>query len=110
MNNDELPNDATGDALRRLRDDGANLRKSHDIDFYVAIPSKSAAEYVSHAVSQLGFAASVSEDEEGSDWTCCCTKSMVPDHAAINDIETMLDSIAEQVGGKADGWGAFSVN
>lgn len=110
MSKDGLPNDATGDALRRLRDDGANLCKPHDIDFHVAVPDESAAEHVSNAVRQMGFTASVSKDEEGPDWTCCCTKSMVPDHAAISDIETTLDSIAEQVGGRADGWGAFPVS
>lgn len=109
MNNDGLPNDATGDTLRRLRDDGANLSKPHELDFHVAAPSKAAAEHVGNAATQIGFATSVSKDDEGPDWTCCCTKLMVPDHSAITDIENMLDSMAKRVGGRIDGWGAFPV-
>jgi regulator of RNase E activity RraB len=111
MNSDGIPNDATGDALRRMLDDGADLSKPHEIEYFVAIPNEAAGEHVASAASQIGFTVDVSkDDDDGPDWTCCCTKLMVPDHAAITSTEILLDSIAKQVGGEIDGWGAFSVS
>lgn len=34
----EFPNDADGDALKRLYDDGVDFKKQHNIDFFVVAP------------------------------------------------------------------------
>ena len=106
---DGLPDDADGDALRRLRNDGADLNKPHSIDFHVAVPDEESGHVVLAAARELGFKVKLDKDEDGTDWTCYCTKTMVPDHASIVEVEATLDSIAKKVGGKADGWGAFPV-
>lgn len=105
----ELPHDATGDALRRLRNDGANLAKAHEIDFQVAVPNRSAGEAVMAEAEKRGFKVRLSKDEDGPDWTVCCTSTMVPGHGAITAVEEELDSLAKNFGGNADGWGAFPV-
>jgi len=105
----DIPMDATGDALRRMISDGADLLKVHSIDFFVATPSQQAGIAVASAVKQKGFEVEVSKDETGPEWTVRCTKSMVPSHAAISQIEQSLDVTASQYEGRADGWGAFPV-
>jgi len=64
---DGLPDDATGDTLRRLRNDGADLSKPHDINYYVAVRDQPAAENVSTSARQIGISASVAKNEEDSD-------------------------------------------
>ncbi len=111
MKGDGIPDDATGGALRRLLRDGSDFSKPHEIDFHVAVPDESAGRHVADAASKLGFATKVVyDDENGPSWTCWCSRWMLPDHAAITQIEKRLDDIAQPVGGKIDGWGAFVVS
>ena len=43
----------------------------------------------------------------GLPWDVTVTRHMIPDHAAIGDFETTLDSHASPLGGRNDGWGCF---
>jgi len=103
----EFPNDSTGDALRRLQDDGADLSKPHEIDFHIAVPDWGAGQFVMNAAMQMGFVVNLNKNAENDEWTCSCSKTMIPGHAAISRIETVLDAVAQKVGGRFDGWGAF---
>lgn len=106
---DGIPRDATGDALRRLQSDGADLSKVHRIDFYVAVPNAKAGSSVASVAQQDGFDVELSKDETGPEWTVRCSRSMVPDHTFISQIEQELDETASRYGGRGDGWGAFPV-
>jgi hypothetical protein len=101
-----LPNDANGDALRRLAADGSDLSRAMPLEFHVAAPSEKVGQQLAQAQGS-GFTTSVWRDDETGEWTCTCTKTMVPDHAEITRIEQQLDAIAQPVGGHADGWGTF---
>lgn len=106
----ELPSDATGDALRRLRDDGADLSKPHEIAFYLGAPDEEAGMSIMTAAAEEGFEVSLNKDDAGSEWTCCCTRMVLPGYHEITQIEARLDALAGRFGGKADGWGAFPVS
>jgi len=103
----EIPNDATGDALRRLRDCGSNLSKPMEIDFFVAAPSRESGERISAEVTALGFQVSLEQDEESDAWTCYCSKTLVPEHALVSKIEAELGEIARPYGGFVDGFGSY---
>lgn len=105
----DFPNDADGDALRRLRDDGSDLSKPHQIDFHVVVPNESAGSAVCIEAEKLGFKAKLVQDNATLDWTCWCTKTIVPDYSEIVQVESQLDVVARAVGGHTDGWGAFPV-
>jgi regulator of RNase E activity RraB len=105
-----FPDDSTGDALRRLYQDGSDLKKYHDIDFYFVVPSREAAEAVSNVVQQRGFTAELRKEEEGSEWTVTCPVGVIPKYETISRIEQDLEAIAESYGGYSDGWGAFAVD
>jgi hypothetical protein len=37
------------------------------------------------------------------------TRHMIPDHRAVSDLETALQSLAREHGGDSGGWGCFEV-
>jgi len=107
MQPDEIPRDATGDALRRVLGDGSDLSLVMKIDFHVAVPDEIAGAVVASRVLELGFDAEVVKDDRPGAWTVWCSRTMVPSHAAITAIERELDEISRPHGGHADGWGTF---
>jgi regulator of RNase E activity RraB len=108
------PDDADGDALRRVAQDGNDMSKPMDIDFQVAAPDESVAKRVAEGAAKLGYRTSIYFDDEEADvedsealWTCECTKTMVPTYDAIIASQAELDSIARPLGAYSDGWGTF---
>ena len=104
---DIFPEDETGNALREFQRNGFDLSQPMDIDFFVAVPSKVSGEKVALKVQSLGFQASVEQDEETREWTCYCTKRIVPDYHEIVSIENDLMSISKPFGGYSDGFGSY---
>jgi hypothetical protein len=102
-----IPEDATGKALRLIAKNGSDLTKPLEMDFFVAAPSEEAGGEVALKAGVLGFTTSVELDEEDQEWTCYCTKVLVPEYSEVVKIERQLDSIAKEFGGYADGFGAF---
>lgn len=106
-----FPNDATGDALRRFeQSNGFDISKPLEIEFFVVIPSKKMGNKVALKVSNLGFKTSVEKDgidEAEYEWTCYCTKTLIPNYYEIVKIEEELDNIAKLYGGYIDGFGSF---
>jgi Regulator of ribonuclease activity B len=78
-----------------------NLLQNH-----VAVPSKDAGDQIALKVRALGFATSVELDDGDLEWTCYCTKVLVPEYSEVVKIEQQLDSIAKEFGGYADGFGS----
>jgi len=103
----ELPDNATGDALRRILYAGSDLSKPLEMDFFMAVPSEDAGNRVAKMAQQIGFTTKVERDEETSEWTCYCTKTIVPDYAEVVKMEETLDAIAKPFGGYIDGFGSF---
>lgn len=100
-----FPEDETGDVLRRMHEAGMDLLQTHDIDFWHLFPSKCDAEAMALRCHSLGIRAEVEGNDEEGDWDVRCVVSMVPTHEAITETELRLGRIAEECGGKADGWG-----
>lgn len=102
-----IPNDAIGDALRRIIAGGSDLTKPMEIDYFVAVPSDSAGNQVARMAQEQGFNTKVSQDDKTSEWTCYCTKTFVPEYAEIVKIEQQLDTLAQPFGGYIDGFGSW---
>ena len=80
----DYPNDADGDALRRLADGGGDMSKPMDIDLFIAASDEATATVVANG-HELGYRTEVCfDDDEGSgdSWTCECTKAMIPTYPA----------------------------
>lgn len=102
-----MPDDETGEALRRIAADGSDLQRPLKMDFFLAVPSEAMGREVALRVHPLGFETSVEEDAESSTWTCYATKTIVPVYSTVVAIEQQLDAIARECGGHADGFGTF---
>jgi pterin-4a-carbinolamine dehydratase len=102
-----LPEDADGDALRRLFDEGSDPSLPMDLDFHVAAPDEAAAHRIAAAVAARDYRAAVHYDDALARWTCWCTRTMLADHAAIVACQAELDALGRAEGGHADGWGTF---
>jgi regulator of RNase E activity RraB len=103
----QFPDDETGDALNQFQQNGFDLSKPLDIDFFVAVPSKKTGDQVAIKAEKLGFKVSVEKDEETGEWTCYCAKTLIPEHSEVVRIEEELDSMAKPYSGYADGFGSY---
>ncbi len=103
----QFPDDETGQALNQFQQNGFDLYKPLEIDFFVAVPSKRSGNIIASKVANLGFKTSVEKDEETSEWTCYCTKTLIPEYSEVVRIEEELTSIAKPYDGYADGFGSY---
>ena len=104
------PDDANGDALRRMEGHGDDLTKPRNIDFTVVFPDQSSAEQFAEHFRGLGLKVSVRLSRVNQDlpWDALVVKHMAPSYEEIVDFEDLLQSVAELWGGRNDGWGCFS--
>lgn len=104
------PNDANGDALRRMEAEGDDLSRRRNIDFTVVFPDKNSAEEFARHFRSLGNEVSVDANESDRDfpWDVVVVQHMLPSHAEIANFEKLLQSAADALGGHNDGWGCFS--
>jgi regulator of RNase E activity RraB len=102
-----IPNDETGEALREILKNGSDLTRPMEIDFFVAVPSKKTGNQVALKAKALGFKISVEQDDETGDWTCYCTKTLIPEYSKVVKIEKQLSSISKVYGGYSDGFGSY---
>src|SRR5262245_36216529 len=103
----EFPNDADGDALRRLAAAGNDMSRPMAVDFTVAVPSLSAGHAVANAAQGMGYRTSVEVDEDEQTCTCYCTKHMVASYDAVVLAQQELNRLSGPHGGQCDGWGSF---
>jgi regulator of ribonuclease activity B len=102
-----FPDDADGDALRRVADDGSDMSKPMEIDFTVAVPGESAGKAIAERAGLLGYRTKVARDREDDAWTCYCTKRMLATHEGVVAAQAELQAISVPFGGHCDGWGTF---
>ena len=103
----QFPDDETGDALNQFQQNGFDMSKPMEIDFFVAVSSEKTGNQVATEAKKLGFNVSVEKDDESGDWTCYCAKTLVPEYSEVVRIEKELDSLAKPYGGYADGFGSY---
>ncbi len=104
------PDGDNGDALRRMEAQGDNLSLPRNIDFSVVFPNESAAARFVDQFREQGYEASMEFGETVKElpWDVIIVKHMVPSHQEISDFETILQDVADKLGGRNDGWGSFS--
>jgi len=113
----DYPNDADGDALRRIANDGSDVSQPIEVDFTVDAGSSEAGHRIAAAAEELGYRTRVAEndaDEEGGEdddlagrWTVYCTRDIVLTYQSVMAAQAELDRISAPFGGRTDGWGTF---
>ena len=91
------PDDADGDALRKVAESGADMSRPMVIEFSVDVPDERAARRVAEVVSPVGFYPSIFRHDETDSWSVYCAKEMLATHEAVVDVQSELNLAA--VGG-----------
>jgi hypothetical protein len=102
-----IPNDADGDAMRRVIADGADLRRPMLIDFQIDCPDLPSAEAIANKVPAHEFTVSIYQDDEDGAVTCECSKKMLLEYSELVLIQRQLTDIARPFGGWCEAWGTF---
>ncbi len=102
-----IPNDADGDAMRRVIADGADLTRPMRIDFQIDCPDLASARAIGARVPRDEFEISVYQNSEHTRATCECSRDMLLEHSELVRIQARLSSIARPFGGSCAAWGTF---
>jgi hypothetical protein len=74
------------EVLQRLRENGSDLTKPHDFEFYVYLTTRPLARKAADKIRQSGFAAAeVSRSASGDAWLCVAKKTLIPEKADLAD-------------------------
>ena len=97
--------------IDQLRKRGSDPFKPHDVDFFLAFPTRDAAERLANRLRNEGFDADVVDEPESGAlrYSLHAHKSMqltVPD---MQDLSRRLTEQAKEMGGRYDGWSAKQV-
>ena len=105
---DQVPNDADGDALRRLVHTGSDLTKPMFVDFQVAVPDEESAKGLAEVAADLGYRVKIYDSAECKlPWTCERSTRMLATYQAVIAMQEELSEISKPFGGFPDGWGSF---
>ncbi len=107
MDIDSLPNDATGDAIRRWIADGSDLTRPIVIEFFIAVPDEITGKRLAAAPYFAEFKISVEQDDPPAGWTCYLSKSMLVTYQALTAIEQALEAQAVQHDASYEGFGSY---
>jgi hypothetical protein len=91
--------------IAQLRKAGSNLAKPHQIEFFLYVATREAAERLASKVRQLHFDVKVEPAAKGSDWLVLATKSLVPAESELVRLRTTFGELAAAENGTYDGWG-----
>ena len=91
--------------LEKLREAGSDLTQPHALDFFLYLPTESAAHEANAQLHEMGFRVSVGRSATNDSWLCEAHKSMVPTLAAVIDLRARFTALAASLGGEYDGWG-----
>ncbi len=105
--NDHLPHGADGDALRRLAETGSDMSKEMEIDFAVEVPDQHSGLAFAAVVGAMGFRTRVSHDSVTGEWTCYCSRAMVPSYDAVVAVQRALEQAGRTFNARPDGWGSY---
>ncbi|MCA9046963.1 MAG: ribonuclease E inhibitor RraB [Planctomycetaceae bacterium] len=104
-----FPNDENGQVLRGLFESGDPLTEPREINFHFTFPTRGEAIGFIEVLDYADIRLELSWYVEGECWQVTVVKFMLPDHKALTDLENRLIEISQPLGGKAEGWGCFSL-
>jgi hypothetical protein len=104
---DDFPNDADGDALRRVANDGNDLSAPMEVDFPVVMPDEIAAQKFAAIVQARGYSPKIRKHDSDAGWDVTCVRLMLLTYDAIMGVQNELNQHARPLGGYSDGWGTF---
>lgn len=96
--------------IESLRQNGADVTKVHDIDFYLIFTRQSDATVAAEQSRLLGYkVVSVSQMSATRQWEVHAKRKMVPELGAMQATTRALQALAKARGGYYDGWGTIGI-
>lgn len=107
-NRSKYPNDADGDALRRIaKDKSTDLSRPMLVDIFVMSHNQASAEAVATEALHIGYDCKVDKDDNEDTWTTTCSKTMLLTYDSIVAAQKQLDDLSAPHDARTDGWGTF---
>ena len=98
--------DPDAEVLEQLSAAGSDLSKEHRLEFFLVLPTESAAREAATQIRSMGFEAEAVAATPEASWVCLASKSMAPHLQTLKALRTQFDAIAASLGGEYDGWGS----
>ena len=106
-NLDSIPNDADGEILRSLAENGNDLSKFMVIDFHIIVPDQNTGAFLGDEGRLAGYKPELFYNEDVDEITLQASKLMLPEYQALIDAQVELGRMALPHGGTIDGWGTM---
>lgn len=100
------PDDADGDALRKVAAAGADMSQPMVIEFSIEAPDPESARRIAQRVSEHGFDPTIHESEDDT-VSIYCAKAMLATYEGVVAEQVRLTELSAAFGGTCDGWGTF---
>ena len=97
--------------IDQLRKQGSDPFKPHDVDFFLAFPTREAAEMLAARLTTEGFKTDVVDSPENGDlrYSLHAHKSMLLVVPEMKELSRRLTDAAKEREGRYDGWSAKPV-
>jgi hypothetical protein len=103
----QYPNDADGEALRRLEEEGNDMNAPMVVEFPVVVRNEADAERVAILLEERGLEAEIWQTDVEDCWDVVCSVEMIPTYDKIVKMQHDLTEWCKPHGGVCDSWGSF---
>lgn len=95
--------------IDQLKKAGSNLRKPHNIEFFLYFKTEKVAKSAADEVRKEVSSVKLQLGADGKDWLCFAIKEMIPKHSELVRLRKRFNDIAHKFDGEYDGWGTAIV-
>lgn len=106
MNNTDFPDDADGQAIRRIAEAGSDLTKPMDVDIQIMASRKNDANNAELRLLSNDFSVRKYFHEDTQDWDVVGTKSLVLTYTDIIRLQQEVANFLSGLDCVVDGWGS----
>lgn len=92
------------EVLKQLRASGSDTNQPHTFEFFLYLPTESAAETAAQRLRESDFLVQVSQSGSGNGWLCKAEITLVPVTSSLNEIGHFFEQLAGALDGDFDGW------
>ena len=104
----KYPDDADGNALKRIADDGVDMTKPLTIEFQIAaVPDEAIANSVVNDIKKEGYSSKKDHDEADDEWLIICPIEIVPSYDNIVSTQQRLERLISSSNAQLVGWGVL---
>ena len=101
------PDDADGDALRRVEAGGADMTRPMRIEFTIEVSDLALAKSIAELVSSHGYEPDIIVSDEDGSLSVCCAKMMLATYDGVVSGQAELTRLCKPFGVICDSWGTF---